>query len=182
MKRQDDTLRFSNVIHNENFFYQLHSISDEEGLAKFIDMHSDALSECGVYVRLTMANRDEVLIMMCLHHCVLKSIAEIEQIMSGLSTLGVMEAMKSCSGILKEFFVPNELNLTAGNYYLSTMMLQICNNVFVFPLTDTMMKLFLINYSVNDRQKEEEAVEVFKQYLKLCEGNLNCNNSGIIRK
>ncbi|KAL5510403.1 hypothetical protein EMCRGX_G005942, partial [Ephydatia muelleri] len=33
------------------------------------------------------------------------------------------------------------------------------------------MKLFLINYSVNDRQKEEEAVEVFKQYLKLCEGD-----------
>eukprot|EP00731_Ephydatia_muelleri_P014290 Em0008g10a len=48
----------------------------------------------------------------------------------------------------------------------------VIGNTFIFTpkeASDTMMKLFLINYSVNDRQKEEEAVEVFKQYLKLCE-------------
>lgn len=64
---------------------------------------------------LKMEDKVEVVHTMCLHHAILKSKAELDQLIQGLETHGVHALMKKYPLILESFFVyRKEDDITAG--------------------------------------------------------------------
>lgn len=64
---------------------------------------------------LTMDSKNELIRVLCLHHVLLKSIAELDQFKEGLESLGVLDIIKSNPNIFESFFTfKTEHALTAG--------------------------------------------------------------------
>ena len=62
-----------------------------------------------------MEDKSEVVHAMCLHHAIVKSKAELDQLMRGLEVHGVSALMKKYPLLLEKFFVyKKEDDLTAG--------------------------------------------------------------------
>ena len=64
---------------------------------------------------LDLNQRQELTRVLCLHHIILKSKAEMDQLREGLATLGVADIMKKNPKCLESFFVYTQSKtLTAG--------------------------------------------------------------------
>lgn len=78
----------------------------------------DMMMECGwskPVTTLILSHKDELIKVICLHHILLKSKAEMDQVKEGLAVMGVDKIMANQPQCLRSFFVfdPSKV-LTAG--------------------------------------------------------------------
>ena len=79
-------------------------------MCTFIAMHDILLQECGV----CSSNKALVVQGIGLHYSILRCKAELDQLMNGLETLAVLNAIQTFPELMKVFFVLNTKKLTAG--------------------------------------------------------------------
>ena len=85
------------------------------------------LLECGFVKPISgirLYDKDSLVRTLCLHHMILKSKAELDQLKEGLGTLGVATAMESMPDVFIHLFTSNEDNsqLTPGIIFVSTVL------------------------------------------------------------
>lgn len=100
------------------YIVQIMDCVDADGLRKVAMANIDLILECGwskPVLSLQLGQKEELKRVLCLHHVLLKSKAEMDQLREGLATLGVADIMKKHPACLESFFVftPSKV-LTAG--------------------------------------------------------------------
>ena len=68
---------------------------------------------CKPYCNVTLDDRVIVRKMLCLHQVITKCLAELQQFLSGLESLGVLQSMKKYPHLFRSYFVREQL-LTVG--------------------------------------------------------------------
>ena len=77
-----------------------------------------------------METKEELIKVICLHHILLKSKAELDQLKEGLECLGVLDIMARNSSVLSSFFTYSQQDaLTAGKHKLNP---PFKNNIILF--------------------------------------------------
>lgn len=75
------------------------------------------LSDNGItkpYLNITLEDREEIRKMICLNHVITKSLAELQQFVSGLEALDVLQAIHSYPDAFQKFFICEQEKLSVG--------------------------------------------------------------------
>ena len=134
---------------------QLNDASDEEEFRTLI-AHDDYefRYSCGISKPtscITFSDKKQIVDAMCLHHSVLVSLAELEQLRRGLSVQGFDKLMKAFPQLMRKAFQPPVSNITS----------------------DYLNDLFVVKFSPkgsNHRETEEAIVMMWILYLQNLEG------------
>ena len=109
-------LNFSGFI----FIYclQIRDAPDEDTLRLVAIEEVDIVIEAGfskIITKLTMADKDELVHIVALHHTILKCKAELDDMLNGLESLGVAEMLRLYPNLLQPYFTAAGTQvLTAG--------------------------------------------------------------------
>ena len=97
---------------------QVRDAPDEAALRSTVMSATDLVLEAGFskpIQRLSLVDRDEIINLVSLHHCILKSKAELDDLKNGLGALGVSDIIASYPDLLRPFFTSSGiLPITAG--------------------------------------------------------------------
>ena len=108
------TLSCSHII----FVTQLKDVKDVSALRQLLFDAADTVIDCGYSKPLTSANLvdiEEISDKVALHRTLLVSLAEIDQLISGLNVLGVADLIKEYPHLFLSFFTSeHRKKLTAG--------------------------------------------------------------------
>ena len=96
---------------------------DLEELRKLTMDNLDMLIECGFNIpvtKLVLSDKVNIIQTVTLHKVILVSLAELSQFCDGLSSLGVLDALKNHSELLSSFYCQSsDVTLTAGTTHHS---------------------------------------------------------------
>ena len=97
---------------------QVTNVSTIEELTTIAAENFDVISESGFTKAssyLTLSDKPVIVHTVALHHVILKSLAELQQLCDGMETLRVASAIQEHKELLSDFFVKKPLSFTAGN-------------------------------------------------------------------
>lgn len=98
--------------------FQIQSAGSNDELIRVCNDHIDEILEAGYnkpVSSMTLTSKNEVCKSLKMHHCLLKAMGELDQLKSGLATLGVSNAMATYPKLMIPLFVAGEAEpLTAG--------------------------------------------------------------------
>ena len=80
---------------------------------KFRIEHHEFLLEAGID-SITLADKSSIMNELCLHHVLLRSAAEMQQLSSGLKTLCVLDALEMYPSQMESYFINSQTVMTAG--------------------------------------------------------------------
>ena len=118
---------------------------------------------------LKLNDKEEFIHAICLHHTILKTKAELDQMIEGLKNVGVLDYIQKYPILMEPFFTSNEKDISAGKrfhtFYKKVMLCNISDELKVL-LKD-------IRFSTrgsSQREKEEATFMLFMDLLYECEG------------
>ena len=98
--------------------FQIQCAGSNDELIRVCNDHIDEILEAGYnkpVSSMTLTSKHEVFKSLKMHHCLLKAMGELDQLKSGLATLGVSNAMATYPKLMIPLFVAAEAEpLTAG--------------------------------------------------------------------
>ena len=102
---------------------QIQSASDQRNLTEICVRETDTIIESGYTLPMTsvtMTGKEELVNTLMLHHTLLRNKAELDQLKSGLSCLGVLNAMCQNPAVMEPFFVAGKRQkLNAGMNFIA---------------------------------------------------------------
>ena len=136
------------------FLFQIKNTSNEQELNQIVENEEfDFLYDCGIQTRsITMAKKDDVISAIAKHYCIVICKAELDQLIEGLSTLQVLDLVRSNPDVMRELFIYVEPKKLSSDYIID---------------------LFTPSYSpqgCNRREFEEAAVMKWIQFIEIIEG------------
>ena len=100
-------------------YMQVQNANDDNNLREVTMEHADALIESGLTMPLSLVTVDDktvIIEIVSLHHVLLCSKAELDQFLTGLSALGVLNAVRANPHLFEPYFcIGHSIPLVAGN-------------------------------------------------------------------
>ena len=104
------------------YFFTYLQISEATSAEQFNELvlnNTDFIISCGYTKPPILSDKTEMITVIMLHKVIMEPLGELIQFKEGLSTLGVLNALKSNATELKNYFCCNQNNaLTAGTHPL----------------------------------------------------------------
>ena len=131
----------------------------------------DDIVDCGFtkpLSRLLITDKVDVVQSVALHHVLLKTLGELSQFRDGLEPLKIGKTLEQYGGLLRDFFVIKESEVTAGGK-IWKMWLIFCSFFSIDYVRKVFKKIRFSEEGSNAFAKEQNSYMMFLEYLDECE-------------
>ena len=111
---------------------------------------------------LKLNDKEEFIHAICLHHTILKTKAELDQMIEGLKNVGVLDYIQKYPILMEPFFTSNEKNISAGKRF---------HTFYKKDISDELKVLLKdIRFSTRGSSQREKEEATFMLFMYECEG------------